>query len=262
MEKLLVFGDDQSVGADTAWEWVCAQKWAGWRVQVLTIEPLTKSTPTASPARTWQPEHPRLAPPDTGISGVEYLVANGKPQDVLSAVEADLVVVGPRGSGIRKKMHLGSVAEALIVSPSSPVIVARDNSTVKNVTLAVDGSMHAATAMKFLGSMPWITNVHVSVIAVDEGDGVGAQASRDAGKYFEDMGVSVNTVVKIPHELDLTINVGRDLDEFIANNPCDLVAMGTQGLRGASRLRLGSVASHVAHHVHCSILLIRAQSSK
>jgi nucleotide-binding universal stress UspA family protein len=262
MEKLLVFGDDQSVGADTAWEWLCAQKWAGWRVQVLTVEQLSNSNPTASPARTWQPEHPRLAPPETEISGVEYLVAKGKPQDVLSAVEADLVVVGPRGAGIRKKMHLGSVAEALILSPTSPVIVARGNSTVKNVILAVDGSTHAAAAMQFLGSMPWITNVHVSVIAVDEGDGVGAQATRDAGKYFEDMGVSVNTVVKIPHELDLTINVCRDLDEFVANTPCDLVAMGTQGLRGVSRLRLGSVASHVAHHVDCSILLIRAQSSE
>lgn len=260
MEKLLVFGDDGSSGADTAWEWVCAQEWTGWRVEVLSIQPLSKTNPTAQPARSWQPEHPRLAPPDTRISSVEYLVADGKPQEVLSAVHADLVVVGPRGAGIRKKMHLGSVAEALVLSPNSPVIIARGNSTVKNVTLAVDGSTHAATAMKFLGSMPWISSVHVSVIAIDEGDGLGAQATRVAGKYFEDLGVAVKTVVKIPHELDLTINVCRDLDEFIANNPCDLVAMGTQGLRGVNRLKIGSVASHVAHHVGCSILLVRAQS--
>lgn len=178
-------------------------------------------------------------------------MADGKPQEVLSAVHADLVVVGPRGAGSRKKMWLGSVAEALTLSPNSPVITAHGNSTAKNVTLAVDGS-----------TMPWISSVHVSVIAVHEGDGLGAQATKVAGKFFEDLGVAVKTVVKIPHELDLTINVCRDLDDFIANNPCDLVAMGTQGLRGVNRLKIGSVASHVAHHVGCSIPLSRDQPSQ
>lgn len=47
----------------------------------------------------------------------------------------------------------------------------------------------------------------------------------------------------------LTLARGRDVD---------LIVMGTRGLTGIDRLRLGSVARNVLHHAHCSVLITHA----
>ena len=46
-------------------------------------------------------------------------------------------------------------------------------------------------------------------------------------------------------------------DSFLAEHRCDLVVVGTKGLTGSKRLRLGSVADYLAHHVRSSILIVR-----
>jgi nucleotide-binding universal stress UspA family protein len=46
-----------------------------------------------------------------------------------------------------------------------------------------------------------------------------------------------------------------------ANLPADLVVMGTHGRSGLSRLALGSVAEEVLRGAHCSVLVVRLNSS-
>ena len=62
----------------------------------------------------------------------------------------------------------------------------------------------------------------------------------------------------LPHnENASTLNVRHEIDGFLADHRCDLVVVGTKGLTGSNRLRLGSVADYLAHHVRCSILIVR-----
>lgn len=257
MEKLLVFGDDGSGGADTAWGWICSQDWSGWRVHVVAVRPVDADHSDSHAPQIESPDAPRTAPLECHFAGIEHIVAYGKPQEVLAGIAADLMVVGPRGTGLRKKVRLGSVAEALIQAPCAPVIVARQSCKVEDVVLAVDGSSHAQAATELLGEMPWAKQAKVTVISVDEGNGQGARSARDAATYLEGKVGSVQSVVTIPSDMDITFNVRYSLDEYIDKNPCQLVVMGTQGLRGVNRLRVGSVASHVAHHVDSSVFLVR-----
>lgn len=257
MEKLLVFGDDGSQGADTAWGWICNQDWNGWRVEVVTVLSPDADHPVSESPEPVTPLEPRTAPPQTRITDISHVLAYGKPQEVLTTIPADLMVVGPRGTGMRKKVRLGSVAEALIKTPVAPVVIARQICTVEEVILAVDGSHHARAATALLGDMPWVGQVKVTVITVDEGGGHGTRSAQDATTYLEGKAGSIETVVSVPNQMDITFNVRNMLEEYIDKNPCQLVVMGTEGLSGLKLLRVGSVSSHVIHHVDASVLLVR-----
>jgi nucleotide-binding universal stress UspA family protein len=260
MERLLVFADDSSEGADIAWAWVCAQAWPGWRAEVLTVEPDSGSSPTVEPEE-WQPARPRVAPASAALASVRHMRAHGDPRRVLQGVSADLLVIGPRGAGLRKKLHLGSVAESLLSCPSAPTVIAKGPRAVRSITVAADGSPHARAALGVLATLPWVREAHVDVVGVETGDGSttsGVQSAAEAASAF--CGHVESTVLR-PKEWDLTVNVRNDLAHFVGEHPCDLAVMGTQGLRGLKRLRVGSTADYLVRHVDCPVLLVRDGAS-
>ena len=57
-------------------------------------------------------------------------------------------------------------------------------------------------------------------------------------------------------DLNSCVGVGCK-NQACMRDVCDLVVVGTKGLTGGKRLRLGSVADYLAHHVQCSILIVR-----
>ena len=54
------------------------------------------------------------------------------------------------------------------------------------------------------------------------------------------------------------LNIRRsEIEAFLNEHPRDLVVLGTKGLTGSRRLRLGSVSDYLAHHIDASMLLVR-----
>jgi nucleotide-binding universal stress UspA family protein len=258
MERLLVFGDDMTEGADAAWQWICAQDWSGWRCDVVTV----KSDAKGPDLQVWGPEHPRVAPETSGLSQVRHLAATGDPREVLANIEADLLVIGPRGGGLLKKLHLGSVAESLLDRPGVPTVIAKSHGPARRVTLATDGSVHARAAERLLLDLPWASRMHVDVVSVDDtGDGTAELAIREAEQELTAAGIDAAATVIRPSELDLTVSVRHELEEFVHAHECDLLAMGTHGLQGIDRLRAGSNADYLAHHIDCAILLVREDTA-
>jgi nucleotide-binding universal stress UspA family protein len=51
----------------------------------------------------------------------------------------------------------------------------------------------------------------------------------------------------------------REILKWVAENPCDLIAMGTHGHRLLGDLVWGATASHVQHRVDVPVLLIRGK---
>ena len=47
------------------------------------------------------------------------------------------------------------------------------------------------------------------------------------------------------------------LAEYAENEKMDLIVMGTRGMSGFKRLLIGSVASGVVKHAHCTVLVVR-----
>jgi nucleotide-binding universal stress UspA family protein len=258
MDRTLVFGDDGSAQADVAWQWLAARRWTGWQAKIVTADPRWAGPPRG-------PELPSTrvserAAPDSGFTAIKHQIVEGDPREVLETTPADLRVVGPRGAGALKALHLGSTADWLLRAPSQPLLIARAPVPGQRVMVCTDGSEHADAAVTMLLTFPWITEAELLVIGVVDRQ----QGIEEAVGHAADRLMAVNPDVArhaIPKDpLNIFINVRDILFDTIKSYQPDLVVMGTQGLTGLSRLWVGSVAGAVAHHAPCSVLLARAAS--
>lgn len=259
MERLLVLADDHSEGSSAAWEWVCAQGWPGWSAEILTVQPRLEPERSGDEPAEWEPAVRRVPYLTTALTDVRHIRAWGDPRVILGGVDADLLVIGPRGAGLAKKLHLGSVAEWLLDCPRTPTVIARGACPVERVVLAVDGSPHSRAAAEVLITLPWIGRSRVDIVAVETGDGYAAAGAQEAEDLLSAHCAGVTTKVVRPYDWDLIINVRGELMNFLGRHPCDLLAVGTRGLHGWERLRVGSTADYLAHHVDCSVLIARCQ---
>lgn len=257
----ITFGDDLSPGADIAWGWISAQTWPGWSVDVVTVtdpDPEIASLFTHEPLHEHTPMQWRVAPAASGLAGIRHLTTAYDPRVILcEKQDSDLIVVGARGRGLLKSMHIGSTAEWLMRCPTTPLVIARTSEPVKGIVVAVDGSVHARAAVDVLAALPWIGTCRVDVVAVLEGDDEIRGHARAAADVLEAAGASVTLRVLDVDPNALTVNPKYRILDAIDQLTPDLVVLGTQGRTGLSRLMVGSVAGAVAHSAPCSILLAR-----
>lgn len=259
-QRTIAFGDDHSPGADTAWQWCIHQRWPGWRVRVLTAAGRPEVPGEDHSCHPWQPPEPRTAPAECELAPVLHETAAVDPRVLLgTGSPGDLVVVGARGRGLLKALHVGSTADWLMRCPNAPLVIARQADRVTRVILCTDGSRHATAALHTLMLLPWLASCHVTVLQAVEGPGRHGDSAAEAASALGRIGCTVEVVVLEPDPTYLTHNVRTMLETEIANRSPDLVALGTAGLGGRARLQLGSVASDVAHHTARTVLLARAQ---
>ena len=260
----LVFGDDGSAGADLAWLWINAQRWPGWHVDVVSVTPpapTIESLFTHEPLHEFDPGPRRAAAESAELASLRFLTTAADPPLVLSEeAKGDVIVVGARGRGLLKAMHLGSTAEWLLHYPFTPVVIVRDPRPIHRVLVCCDGSGHARAAVRALMSMPWIADASVEVLAVVEAHAnVDAQA-QETGALLRSCAASVEINIVRPDELAVTVNPRLTIFERIHETNPDLVTLGTRGLSGMPRLFVGSVASAVVHHAPCTVLVAREHS--
>src|SRR5687768_15222632 len=106
----VVLGDDRSPSSDLALSWIEKQRWPGWRLEIVQAEmpPFgPPPPPEESELHEWQPPQPRTVSPEAEFAEVVHLTAKADPRLVLLR-PVDLLVIGPRGKGMLKSLHLGS----------------------------------------------------------------------------------------------------------------------------------------------------------
>ncbi len=250
-DPLLVLGDDGSSGADVAWLWVCNHQWPGWRAEALTaVQPsrvVAHDTPVE--AAEWDSPHPRLHVAQSQLTSVRsYVVERDRRLALNSCRDAALLVVGPHNQGRVRTMLLGSTTEWLLHHPPAPMAVIRSATPVRRVLLAVDGSVHAQAAVDAFRCLPWVTQTQALVLGVSDGWSEPRAAVDAAVAGLEASGVQATGVVAQGRP---THEILDHLDELDAQ----LVVLGTRGLTGWDRLRLGSTASAVVRGARCSCLV-------
>lgn len=260
--RTLTFGDDRSAGADAAWGWVAAHPWTGWAAEVVTVT-IPKARSVASPLgytepSRWTPPEPRAAPASCEFASIAHLAADNDPRLILGGrAGSDLVVVGPRGQGLLKELHLGSTSEWLMRCPKAPLVIARRPARTRSVLMCVDGSTHAQAAVDFLASMPWVAGTAVTVLGVVQWHDDLPVAVRRAARELAAVGAHATAEVVEPDRLALTVNPRLTIFEHMAARAPDLVVLGTSGRSALKRLWVGSVASAVARHAEGSVMLVR-----
>jgi nucleotide-binding universal stress UspA family protein len=258
--KNITFGDDQSKASDTAWGWICAQNWPEWSVDVITVQGFKlqerETSEDAYQLHEWTPPTERNLPASTGISEIRYLTAKNDPRLILGeCTDTDLIVVGPRGKGLLKAMHIGSTAEALLRCPNAPLVIARQSEKIDSVLACIDGSVHADYAVNLLAAMPWIKGVTVYVLGVVEVENEIRSKVSAAAKVLSAAGAKVIEKIAEPDPLAITVSAKMTILDHIDDLEPDLVALGTRGMTGLPRVLVGSVASAIAHYAKSSVLL-------
>jgi nucleotide-binding universal stress UspA family protein len=246
----LVFGDDGSSGADLAWLWVNSHRWPGWRLDVVTAVPATHpgGSCQAGQAVEWEPPSPRSAFAEAQLDRVVHLRVDGDPRVALLR-PADLLVVGRRGPGLAKALHLGSTVEWLMTRPPAPMVIARHGRRTRAITVCHDGSCHASAAVEAICALPWADEVSVTVLTVEDGR-VDADAAVDQAMLrLASAGIAAEAKVL---RGEPTLELLRHLETCSS----DVVALGTQGLTGLRRARVGSTAGVLAHATDKSVLLV------
>jgi nucleotide-binding universal stress UspA family protein len=250
-ERRLVFGDDGSRGADIAWLWINNHPWPNWKLDVLTgADPLSQRAHWGSTPEllAWTPPWGRT------FLGVEpplvaYLHADADPRLLLDAQsDADLVVVGHSGRGHLRSHWMGSTAEWLLHHPEAPLLVVRSASNVERVTCCFDASVHAARAVGAFTACPFAVSTEVTVLTIDDGRTDTVAAAAMATAALERGGIEARVEVASGHPTNLI------MDHIEERSP-DLLVLGTKGLTGWRRLRLGSTAAAVVHHMTGNVLV-------
>jgi nucleotide-binding universal stress UspA family protein len=251
----LVFGDDGSANAARAWTWVNHQPWSGWRLEVVTAQ-MPSIGPPPAPAdaalHPWTPGVPREVAASAGFASVDFLTAVIDPRLALWR-PAELVVVGPRGTGVWKSLKLGSTTEWLIDRPIAPVAVVRTEAPVQRVLVGHDGSPHAAAALASLVRLPLAATSAIDVVVVDDGRVDVATATAAATTTLEAAGLTAEVRVVEGHPTSVILGA-------VDTTGPDLVVLGTRGLTGLRRLWVGSTAQTVLHEVACSVLVACADA--
>ncbi len=246
----LVFGDDGTPATDIAWLWINSQHWAGWRLEVVSVQmphigvALPRELTELHP---WEPTNPRHLFAEAGFAEQAYLTAQADPRLALSR-SSDLLVIGPRGPGLLKSLHLGSTADWLLAHPPAPMVVVRHGHLTRSVVLCVDGSIHARRVTDVLAGLPWIDQLNITILAVDDGRSDVQAAAAAAADRLQAVGADTDIVISSGRPTAVIMN---HLDRAVP----DLVALGTRGLTGLRRLRVGSTAGAVAQAAACSTLV-------
>ena len=255
VKNTMVFGDDESPSADLAWLWINSHSWPDWRLEVIrATDPVAVKAAAERPKpHPWVPTHPRQAFAEAQFEQVELLTVDEDPRLALLR-PADLVVIGPRGRGFLKALHIGSTAEWLMTHPPSPLIVVRHGRQTRSVVVCSDGSANASAAIRALCRTPWADGLNVTVVAVKDGRADVEVAIESATSLLQGVGAKVcNRVLHGAASDELLI--------YLEEHQPDLVVLGASALTGVQRLALDSPANVVAHNTQVSVLLACEQPS-
>lgn len=258
----LLFADDGSLEADRAWLWVTQQVWVGWSLETVTCQPPFLGTPVGRERgrpRPWTPTDERDAPDALGFASAQHRLVEADPRvAVTNRDDVGLVVLGQKGRGALKSLHLGSTAEYAVQHLAAPTVIAKKPSAVRSVLVCTDGSVHADRAVDALLAMPWLDHIDlVQVIGVFQD-----------GQYDNEVEIGIAVDVTIRKLTDTSALACRPRPVIRQDKPApailgeaaamsaDLIVLGTRGLN-ARRLGLlwGSTARAVIKLTESSVLV-------
>ena len=259
MSKRLVFGDDGSPGADSGWLWINSHDWPGWTIDVVVALDGRADDQRPAPRSPLRPQVADDLTEDVVHSDPRYALHT-------RAAISDLVVVGTRGTGLLKALHLGSTAEWLMHDPAAPTVLVRGGHRTRRIVLAHDGSPDARAAEDAVAALPWAGDAEVVVVSVSDhktqADPITeAAVTRLAGKVGQ-----VQAQVLAPDELQVFYRPRDLVLDALTHWRADLVAMGARGVSAWDSMnemglrRAGSTASAIAHHAPCSVMLAKART--
>jgi nucleotide-binding universal stress UspA family protein len=198
--------------------------------------------------------------------------------------KADLVIVGSHGHSTLGRFVAGSVSTKLVTDSHHSVRVARGTDKESaglppKIMIGVDASPEAEHAVRAVGMRVWPQGTQVRIVAVDDGTSparishilptAAAMIRSSNEKAAEEARMMVDWAENELRAIGLRVSVAvekgdpqRVLIEEALKWDADSIFVGGRKFGGAmERIRLGSVSTAVVTNAHCSVEVVRSQTS-
>ena len=216
-----------------------------------------------------------------GTVAQSHLRMGGAAEEVIELAEelqTGLIVLGSRGRGRIRRALMGSVSDSVVRHAHCPVLVVRWKPVAfpAKILLATDGSEEADLAAQSAADLAARTGSELHVTHVGEAlshmkYSLGAEVGPLPAGPQELLDKEAKEVLEAQLErmreagasvTEAHLMSGRADEEIIFRAEqvgADLVVVGSRGLGGIRRARLGSVSDSVVRHTHCPVLVVRRE---
>ncbi len=192
--------------------------------------------------------------------------------------DADLIVLGTRGSHGLSRLIMGSVAEKTVRLATCPVLTTHYSQgqeeggspvNIRTILVATDFSpasnrardLALSLSTKF-GAELHLLNVVAESLPLPDPDGMWIQPDYDIPMRIEEASRKLAENVAVfevesRRPIRQTVMVGYPIDvieRYAADQKVDLIVVGTQGHRGLAHFLLGSVAEKIVRLATCPVL--------
>jgi nucleotide-binding universal stress UspA family protein len=188
--------------------------------------------------------------------------------EVVADSDTSYVVLTSHGRGGLRRLIQGSVADGLVRSVDTPVLVVRPGATrvaLDRILVTLDGSETSEQALPPARAIAAASNAEVHLLRVVNPFGetvmpgfVGGADLGEITQHLADAAQLYLSRLAEPTE-KAEVRFGRPLEvvlDYARDNRCDIIAMATHGRGGVLRLALGSTADAVMRAADRLVLLI------
>lgn len=202
----------------------------------------------------------------------EARVLVGDPAAVLTEIagegEASILVLGPDAGLLERRTRLGGVAARVLRAAPCSVMIARGEAASPfpvRILVGVDGSDAALLAVEWASRLAAATRAAlnlVHVVPVFHGESALWDVEEDA-EGFQPLEPAAEVAAVAGAFAEREMAMGRPgpaIVEAARRRDADLVVIGSRGLRGLSRVLLGSVSGWVAQHADRSVMVVRPRA--
>lgn len=185
-----------------------------------------------------------------------------------AAADADLLVVGARGSGGLRGLLTGSVAGTCLLPATVPIAVVRESSVASrgpHIVVGVDGSAPSQAALRW--ALAEARRRHVALDLIHAWLPPWTRALEIPAPDPEDMRRAARAVLDVALAaeeaagvtIERHVGAGGAAEMIVAATAgAELVVVGRRGDGGFRQLLLGSVAAQVADHAACTVVVVPA----
>lgn len=176
--------------------------------------------------------------------------------DFAKKVGANLIVMGRRGIRGLSKFFIGSATLGILPLTPCPVLVVPKDAHYKGkgIVGATDGSDISMKALEFMADMAERMKLPVTVLTVakevaQKGDA--EKALERARSLLKNFNIQADYVLHIGEPAKIILEVAKQRN-------ADIIVLGSRGLKGLSKIILGSLSEKVLSESDRGVLIVRA----
>jgi len=203
---------------------------------------------------------------ESGIDVDTRLITYADPaESVLELVKGeghDLVIIGNRAEYHSKGYSLGSVTEKITRNVDCAVFVAKKQTPLQRILVAVDGSIYSDKAVEYAVQLAKKYRLNLAVLHVDEDNVIRVEGPQvlevigTVGEYVLEnaskkvLGLPFSKLLKQGKPAETIIKVAH-------KGKIDLIVVGSRGQNAVKRFLLGSVSDEISKNARSSVLIVR-----